>query len=921
MSDQKLVNAKRFGWVLLLSTLGACTANDVTPPPGPPPPPPPPPVEQCSEATPICDPGCGAAEACVFDNGSCGCAAICNSTAPQCAGDGPNNGCGAGFFCDTSCACQAEIACIPDAPECEGNGPNNGCDAGFICNGSCECEAEVLPPENVLARPSRSTPIDINTDDSIVAMVNTDDGSVSFFNAEPGQESRLSRVASSNQIGASEPMSVVIHPDRKTAFVANRASGTVSRITNIDTAQPTLDAETDMGGEPIGLALNPTGSRLWVTNWVNGTASVIDTETMNELRSYDVGGNPWAIAITNDGDEENGDEKVFITQFYARPRAGAQQVEATDDGKEGLVQVISLSDPEDIREIPLAPIANCFESADLTSGCYPNQLKGITIHTGFGQTRAYVTSVAASPEGPVVFNHNVQAVVSVIDVETEAELPNLTTNLNSLVKLQPDTDGDDNIGRRFLSVPNAIDFVNRGDVVIGYVTAAGSDIMVRVEYTEAGEVTLGAPTAFNIVVGQNPQGLVVKHSTVGAGAYTANLISRDMSIVSFRDQRTSGAVESTAVPNDPRSDEFKIWRGKRFFNTGTGIWSKEGWGSCQGCHPMGLTDNVTFKFAAGPRQTISLDGQYASNDPSDMRALNWTAIFDETTDFELNTRGVSGGVGALQNDDGRIQSPAGPPFASLTMEDGETVENHQALNGSLTFIARNALVCTNENTCPDWDLIDAYIQSVRSPRAKTAEANQVALGRTIFEDAGCDKCHAGPKWTVSRNFYTPEDFSGDLPNRLFETNRNVDVPMDPSTLIGLPLDVNLDATLIAGDDSDGGAPALKRQACNIRNVGTFGAPGGSDETRANTQPAQGRNGFNPPSLLGLSTGAPYLHNGAAVSLEDLLDARFAAHSRAGNPNFTPTADERAALAAFLLSIDESTTPFSIVDGTLLCPQP
>ena len=57
---------------------------------------------------------------------------------------------------------------------------------------------------------------------------------------------------------------------------------------------------------------------------------------------------------------------------------------------------------------------------------------------------------------------------------------------------------------------------------------------------------------------------------------------------------------------------------------------------------------------------------------------------------------------------------------------------------------------------------------------------------------------------------------------------------------------------------------------------------------------QGVDGFNVPSLLGVSMGGPYLHNGAAASLDDLLDAWFAAHTRSVNPNFVPTAEEPAA---------------------------
>ncbi len=79
----------------------------------------------------------------------------------------------------------------------------------------------------------------------------------------------------------------------------------------------------------------------------------------------------------------------------------------------------------------------------------------------------------------------------------------------------------------------------------------------------------------------------------------------------------------------------------------SGRWSLngQGWNSCESCHPDGQTDNVTWYFARGPRQTTSLDGTFDGQ--GNQRILNWTGIFDEVHDFELNTRGNSGGVGAI----------------------------------------------------------------------------------------------------------------------------------------------------------------------------------------------------------------------------------------------------------------------------------
>ncbi len=775
------------------------------------------------------------------------------------------------------------------------------------------------PPAGVLARPSRSTPVDIDRDDAYAAMVNPDDGSVSFFRvAERGAETRTARVASSAQAGA-EPMSVVYAPDGLSVYVAHRGAGTVSRLDAVRTDAPRLDAEVAIGAEPMGLASSPSGRRLYVTDWIAGEVVVVDTATMTVARRIDVGGNPFAIAVTNDGDPDDTDEQALVTQFYGRPDA-----EGSDTGRTGLVHVISLADETVSRTLELPPLAECFTGElgtppmPVTTACSPNQLYAITLHATAAGNRAYVLSVGASPEGPVAFDHSVQALVSVIDVDAGAPLPNGTHNLNRLIaEQQLDDDGDPNVGRRFLNVPNGLAFVNRAEAAIGYVTAAGSDVVLRVVFDEAGTVGVGSAVNFNVPVGQNPQGIVTRHGGEASDAFVANLVSRDLSVLSFRDQVQTAAIESSPRP-DAGTPAFDAWKGKRFFNTSTGIWSREGWGSCQGCHPFGLSDNITWHFGAGPRQTTSLDGQYASDDPGDMRALNWTAIFDETHDFENNTRGTSGGKGALQDAAGeRLVSAMGPPFAALPVGEGRT-ENHQALNGSLTAVADDPAICGNAATCPDWGQIDTYIRGIRSPRGRPAADDTVARGRALFEEGGCTKCHAGPKWTISRTFYDPATFVEAGGVRTFAANAAASAPMDPGRLRGLPRTVNVDATLIAGDDSDGGTPALKRQACNIRNVGTFGAGDGAAEVRDNGSPAQGRNGYNVPSLLGMAAGAPYLHHGAHDSLPQMLEAQ-GEHTRAGNPNFLPTAGDLADLSAFVLSIDESTPAFPLEPGSVLCP--
>lgn len=115
------------------------------------------------------------------------------------------------------------------------------------------------------------------------------------------------------------------------------------------------------------------------------------------------------------------------------------------------------------------------------------------------------------------------------------------------------------------------------------------------------------------------------------------------------------------------------------------------------------------------------------------------------------------------------------------------------------------------------------------------------------------------------------------------------------------------------------AAAFDQIQCMLRPVGTFKVSEkdvGVAELRADMKTvAQGAeidgNGYNPPSLLGLATGAPYFHAGNARTLESALSTIFDKHHNALAANFLQETDpaKRAIvvnqIVHFLLSIDES----------------
>jgi hypothetical protein len=743
---------------------------------------------------------------------------------------------------------------------------------------------------------------------------------------------------------------------------------------------------------------------VWVANWVDGTVTEVDTATMTAKSTvdlnkplYDTGllgqlplglgarsamAHPRSLAITNNKDQSDDDESIYVTEYFAQQTAAAEANGANaDTRKAGIVYRIKLSD-RSVSTIQLGAMADIGfkDQNNGAAGCYPNQVQAIGINGKF----AYVVSICASPKGPIgprvtnvacapagtpdvsickgAPNNMVDPVcvavatggspvcvdtagvktatspvISVIDLTTYKEVEAARANLNASFtafyagKSQPD-DGT----RRFPLVANDIAFVPGTSV--GYVSANGADAVFRVKFDPAtGSISEVGSTAANFI-NLTPKGANDK-PTAGIGpigvaatskstAFAANDITRNLSIIDLNTQTVAGGGTAlVATSPAPTGEAEKLAKGKRFFNTGMGRWSLkgQGWGSCQSCHIDGLTDNVTWHFARGPRQSTSLDGTYASKDPTDQRIMNWTAIFDEMADFELNTRGVSGGIGAIvhantpANTD-RVNIAGAGPQGGLFGSTARLCPPGDQVNESQP-------VCILQ----DWHEIDLYTQTIRSPRKPSnLDAAKVAQGKTHFEsDAKCTGCHSGAKWTISKLFYKPDAAVANLANNQNEKLRTtlwVPPPGFPNLTV-LPSQTPANRRMRFDSGNVGGLDQIQ---CILRNVGTFNVSEsgvGISELRADmTAAAQGNqadgNGYNPPSLLGQQVGAPFLHGGQARTLEALFlpqgkGGAFAAHFKAFSPNFLDDTDDAAlkakieALVQYILSIDEDTPVFTI----------
>jgi hypothetical protein len=183
-----------------------------------------------------------------------------------------------------------------------------------------------------------------------------------------------------------------------------------------------------------------------------------------------------------------------------------------------------------------------------------------------------------------------------------------------------------------------------GIPTVGNPLVAGPSTLVRVDL----EAVAGTQIA-----GTAPRGIAI--NAAGTRAFVMNYTSRSVTAIDISNPTMpliQGTTLSTALPVAGSSDATAL-QGAQLFFTGSGPqgrMSSQSWGGCIVCHPNGRSDNVTWMFDTGPRQTIALDGTVSKQNPTDQRILNWSAVRDEVHDFELNTRNVFGGQGLIDND-------------------------------------------------------------------------------------------------------------------------------------------------------------------------------------------------------------------------------------------------------------------------------
>lgn len=817
------------------------------------------------------------------------------------------------------------------------------------------------PPAHSIAvadslRSSYSSPIALSADNQLLWTVNPDLNTVTVIRTDT--QSVVAKVS----VGK-DPRSLALSPDGRYAYVANAADGTVSviKVVNPDPNKfkASLDAAVGRygnlttGAEPRGVVVSPDGKRVFVANRSQDTITWIDTKNNNILGTFDLRNSecnspdnerhfqPAALAVTRDS------RYLFVTRYLSFTSRGG--VQRDDLGKEGVVCRLSIDTWSATKSALSNPVVVRLASQNTgvldTKGnvthAFPNQLQSIVIR---GQA-AYLPNIAASPSGPLYYKTDTQAFVnSIFDIEGR---PGDAGDINLHLGGRVPEAGKQEL---YFANPDAIAFTTQDGDGYAYVASGGSDILVKLRvsgkgalaftvddnttrYIDLNDPDVAATSGAN--AGKNPIGIVI--NSAGSVAYVLNFVSRNVSVVNLNVDRVVKVIPTENLPAPGSEAEMMLVGAELFFSSrgnfvnpaGSGAsrnrLSEKGRQSCASCHPGGLTDGVVWQFSTGPRKTLAINGTFNPRNALDQRIIDASAIFDELQDADFNTRLVSG-PGLLATPRPCVVTPGYPDITESTVDPdhglvlGDWYNFEEAPCVMTPFTVPNAgrpqptvELSGSDIEFPALDAMKEWqhygIRTPNRPMTKQelytrggdpiggVDDTEIAQGRQLFQKAGCSGCHSGGKWSASSRDSSSPPAPGDIETESASTGAN-----RSQFLYKYLKDIGSYGINVAGSgNSIEGFPAIGGIETDSNGLKALGYDFNGDGKGS---------GYSISSVLGTYSLQPYYHNGACETLRCVVSDNN--HRNAGlSTKIDSLFDEktRMVLVKFLESIDANTNPF------------
>ena len=522
-------------------------------------------------------------------------------------------------------------------------------------------------------------------------VVNPDNASVSVFNVVT--DDRIREISVGNN-----PRSVAQAPGGR-IWVSNRLDATIS-IINADTLAVERVARLPYGSQPHGIVFGPAGRHAWVVGAGNGELMRLDPTTAALTRRISIGGNLRHVSVSATG------EHVFVSKYISPPLPDeSTSIPRVQDGNRfygGEAAVVSTSDFS-VRRIDLR--VSTRPDAENGGRGIPNYLGPVVVSPDGSQ--AYIPSKQDNIQRgrlrdgqPLDHDNTVRSISSRIDLATLAE------------------DYDARIDHDDGGVASTAIFGPWGTYL--YVALEGSRQVAMLDAHSGVQIR-------RIEVGRAPQGLTL--SPLGRYLFVHNFMDRSVSKLDLNEllytigndlpRTTYSSVQSETLAD-------AVFRGKQlFYDAADGRLASERYISCASCHNDGGHDGRVWdltNLGEGLRNTIDLRGHGGL----DHGVLHWSGNFDEVQDFEGQIRNLASGTGLMSDNDfhsGTRSNPIGDLKTGISI----------------------AL-----------DRLASYVSSLKRYPPSAARAADGSMssaarqGRQAFIAKGCNSCHGGAHMTDSR---------------------------------------------------------------------------------------------------------------------------------------------------------------------------
>ena len=626
------------------------------------------------------------------------------------------------------------------------------------CHGGSSHEMAPDAPAPAIASTAHSSSIAVSSDGATLYVVNADADSVSVIDTQARALKTEILLAPHPVVDGSGaytpavmPRALALSPDGGTLYVTGERANALFAI---DLATSAVSAPAIVGSEPVGVVVAPDGS-IFVACSQDGTVVRVDPATMQVTATAQVGGEPWALGFAPGG-------TLLATSFMG------PGLDAIDPSAMAVGSAWQIPDT--------APRSDARLAHGKVRGIYD-------VATRPGTTDVWAIHLMLG----------VDTAQPALDFESTV-FPGLSIEADGAYQRTLSTDAQDvpGINGSFADVvsgPHAIAFTSDGAYAL--VVDTNSEDVLAVDANAGTEVMLLRP-----LPGHMPEGIAI--SPDGTTAYVDERNTGDIAVISI--DRSSGialAVDGAPIPrfaSDPMPAQMRLGQ-HLFYSSNSDEYpiTTNHWVSCASCHLEGRSDEVTWLFAQGPRDTPSNAGGTLQTG-----YLFRTADRNQVQDYWKTIDVEQGG-----NFDQCTGSGAGSGSAACPPD-------------QMTLL----------------DAIEVYVDhAIPLPIPPTTDPVKVARGQVVFNDptVGCASCHSGPHFTDSGTGSPTLDLT--IPWQ--------QMPLVDATSNGINTCVTTGYPDVAHTAIDGSA----RAACN----------------------------FDVPSLSGLASSPPYLHDGSAPTIKDVLE--------------------------------------------------